>query len=301
MKINTKNTRDMQGRKNSQPARRKAPARKHVPQKISRSRVSKQQILSSLRWICILGGIVLAAVLIASIWNHTLNSERFHVRNIAIYGCKQVNPERVEQIVQNHIPENILDIDLAQLKEQIEAFKWIRQVEIRRVLPSGLIIKVRERVPSVILEMHGELMIADNDGILLDRYERRYGKLDVPVLKGVVGKDTRSYESYQQENSARIRNALNMLDEIASEAPSYIQKISEVDISDRNNLKIMLVDDTIEIYLGNRDYLNRLRAFMKSGKYPELKRKNMPIAVVDLRFDDRIIYRRSRVSSNRND
>ena len=142
-----------------------------------------------------------------------------------------------------------------------------------------------------IKEINGQLMIADDEGILLDTYTPKYGKLDVPVFKGIVGRNPESYRQYQEENTARIRHALNMLSEIESGSPDYTKMISEVDISDRNNLKIMLVDNTAEIYLGKKDYLNRFRALLVSDQYQKYKSQNMNIPVVDLRFDDQIIFR----------
>ena len=138
----------------------------------------------------------------------------------------------------------------------------------------------------VIIEFRSELMLADKDGIMLDRYDPKYGKLDVPVFKGVLGEDAESYRLYQEENSARIRQGLQMLAEIESGSPEETRKISEVDISDRENLKILLVDDTAEVYLGEKDYLKRFRSLMDNmQQYQELKNQYTEIESIDLRFE----------------
>jgi hypothetical protein len=63
-------------------------------------------------------------------------------------------------------------------------------------------------------------------------------------------------------------------------------------MSDRENLKIMLVDDTVEVYLGGKDYLKRFRTLMdRMGTYQELKSQNNDIASIDLRFENQIWYR----------
>ena len=125
--------------------------------------------------------------------------------------ARSSNQKELEGIIRQDFPANILRIDLQKLKERLEKETWAKQVEIRRVLPSDLIIYVQERTPSVILELHGELMIADSDGIMLGRYDPRFGKLDVPVFKGVLGEDAENYRLYQEENAARIRQGLAML------------------------------------------------------------------------------------------
>jgi hypothetical protein len=144
----------------------------------------------------------------------------------------------------------------------------------------------------VILEIQGELMMADADGTVLDRYDPKYGKLDMPVFKGVLGEDAESCRLYQEENAARIHQGLEMLADIESGSPSYASRISEVDISDRKNLKILLVDDTAEIYLGDKDYLKRFRTLMENlSQYQELKNQYAEFSSIDMRFEGNIIYR----------
>jgi cell division septal protein FtsQ len=270
------------------PVRRNAPARRKAQQKVRKVRISGRRILSTLRILGKVAGISIIATVVLCIGVSAYHSEKFQVQDIAIYGCKEVDPAVLERIVRDNSRGNILDVELDRLKEKLEDVRWIRQVEIRRVLPSGLVIYVHERIPSVILEIKGQLMIADEDGILLDRYTPQYGKLDVPVFRGVVGKDPAAYSSYQELNSTNIRRALDVLSEIESAAPQYACKISEVDIADPDNLKIMLVDDATEIYLGKEDYVKRFCGLMTSSWYQEYKRKNVDIARVDLRFKGRI-------------
>jgi cell division protein FtsQ len=251
--------------------------------------------MSALRTMGKIGAFLLMIALLLSIFVYAYTSEKFNLRKVTFYGCSEMNPGRLEKIIRKDFPANVLRIDLRRLKERLEKETWVQQVEIRRILPSDLVIYVQERLPSVILEMHGELMIADRDGRMLDKYEPRYGRLDVPVFKGVLGKDTENYGMYQEENSARIRQALAMLSEIESGCPRHSRNISEVDISDRNNLKILLVDETAEIYLGEKDYQKRFCTLMNNlGQYQELKNQYTEIPSVDMRFDGQIVYRLGR-------
>jgi hypothetical protein len=141
------------------------------------------------------------------------------------------------------------------------------------------------------LEMNGELMVADEDGVLLGKYGPQLGKLDVPVFKGVFGDDPETYQLYQEENAARIRQGLLLMSEIMSGSSQYAKIISEVDISDQNNLKLLLVDDTAEVYIGNKDYLERFKKFVNNpNEYQKLKTQYNAIDTIDLRFDHKIVY-----------
>jgi hypothetical protein len=114
----------------------------------------------------------------------------------------------------------------------------------------------------------------------------------VPVFRGVLGENVESYRQNQEENAARIQQALYMLSELESGSPQYTKGISEVDISDRKNLKIMLLDDTAEVYLGGENYLERFTSFIRNrDEYEKLKDQYEEFASIDLRFEDQIIYR----------
>ncbi len=291
MEIRTNRAREVQSSRIIPPPD-KARHRKKTVQKLGNGHIPSRRVISALQTLGKLCAFLLTLAFLLLILVYAYTSETFNLRSITFYGCKEIDPKHLEEIVRRDMPVNIVRIDLRQLKDRLERETWVRQVEIRRVLPSALIIYVQERTPSVILEMHGELMVADNDGILLGPYDPRFGKLDVPVFRGVLGDDAEGYRTYQEENAARIRQALDMLSEIESGSPQYVKKISEVDISDRKNLKIMLVDDTAEVYLGDKDFLKRFRTLMSNlSEYQKLKDQYNEIASIDMRFDRQIVYR----------
>jgi cell division septal protein FtsQ len=268
-------------------------SRKKSTQKLGKSHILGRRVLSALKVLGKLGAFLLMVVFMLSIFVYAYTSDKFNLRNITCYGCRELNPKQLEGIIRRDFPKNILRIDLHQLKSQLEKQTWAKEVEIRRVLPSDLIIYVYERTPSVILEIHNELMVTDSDGILLDRYDPRFGKLDVPVFRGVLGEDMDDYRLYQKENSARIIRALAMLAEIESESPQNTQKISEIDLSDPSNMKLMLVNDTAEIYLGDKDFQERFSTLMRfMGQYEELKSQNNKILSIDVRFNGQVVCRR---------
>jgi cell division protein FtsQ len=283
----TLNTRAVPPPDNGHPARRK-PGRK-----LGKNQVAGRRFVSALKILGKVGAFLLILAFMLSVFVYAYTSEKFNLRNVTFYGCKELNPKELEEIIRQDFPANILRIDLERLKSRLEKETWTKRVEIRRVLPSDLIIYVEERTPSVILELQGELMVTDRDGAMLGQYDPRFGKLDVPIFKGILGDDIESYRLYQRENASRIRQGLLMLADIESALPRATQKISEVDISEPENLKILLVDDTAEVYLGEKDYLKRFRVLMNNlGEYQKLKDQYTDFVSIDLRFENKIVYSR---------
>ena len=239
-------------------------------------------------------GLALAsAALLVWMAIYAYSSEQFKLRTIAFSGCRHLDCAALEASLRRELPSYTLQVDLQQLRERIEKETWVKRVEIRRILPSELDVYVQERVPLVILELRGELMLADEDGILLDKNDPRYGKLDVPVFKGFAGDGPEGYRQYQEENSERVRLGLRMLGELEAGSADYTRRISEVDLSDKANIRLMLVDDTAEIQIGDRDFLKRFNKLISNMKeYQDLKGQYGEFASVDLRFDSQIAYRR---------
>jgi hypothetical protein len=133
--------------------------------------------------------------------------------------------------------------------------------------------------------------------VLLDAYDPKYGKLDIPVFRGLMGESVEKYRLHQEENSRRIRLGWQLLTELEGSSPNFTRMISEVDLSDTTNVRVLLMDDTVEIFLGDKDFLKRFSTFMSNmDQYRELRSEYQDIATVDLRFEGRIIYRPRHIS-----
>ncbi len=269
----------------------KARNRKKTVQRLGRGTGGGRRYIYTFKMLANFGIVLLVFAFVFSVYMHAFSSEKFNLRTVKVYGCKEINPKQLEEIIRRDFPSNILRIDLSELQSRLEKEKWVDHVEIRRVLPSDIILYVHERIPCVILELGGQLMIADKEGKLLGRYLPGSRKLDVPVFRGIMGKDADDYHLYEGENTARIWQALQMLAELNSGPRQYTKSISEVDVSNRNNLKIILVDDAAEVHLGNKDYLKRFAKLANNlGEYQRLKDQYGEFEKIDLRFENEIVY-----------
>jgi cell division septal protein FtsQ len=266
--------------------------RRKTTQKLRKSHYASRRLQSIFK---IAGGIivfVLISGILASIFRYAYTSDRFSLQNVKISGCKYADSKALERIIQKEFPRNTLQIDLRKLRDRLALEAWIRNVDVRRILPSELAIDIYERIPKAILELQGQMMLADGEGILLDKNDAKYGKLDLPVFRGFLGDTPDEYRQNLEENSSRIQRGLQLLSELDSADPLYVSNISEVDLSDADNLKILLVNDTAEVFLGDKDFLRRFRALMTNmSQYQDLKAQNYDIAEIDLRFEGQIVYR----------
>jgi cell division protein FtsQ len=266
--------------------------RRKTAQKVKRTHWAGRLLLRGFKTLALVAAVGIAVVVAATVFSNAISSGGFSLKTVTIIGAAHADVAGLEAIVRRDFPVNVLRIDLDQVRDRLEREAWVEQAEVRRILPSDLVIQIRERIPEVIFELSGELMLADRTGILLDRYDPKYGKLDVPVFKGMAGDDPAGYRAHQKENSARVVLGQRMLKELEAGSPAFVRNISEVDLSDPADAKLLLVDDTAEILLGDRDFLKRFQTLMANlSQYRELQAQYQEIASVDLRYEGQIIYR----------
>jgi cell division protein FtsQ len=271
-------------------------ARKKAAQKVPRARYLAGRLVAALKIVAVLGVVILLAAGAFYSYRYVYTSDLFALRNISIDGCKHLDPGKVDTMIRQNFQANLLRIDLDKLRSYLEQVPWIRKAEIRRLLPASLRISIQERVPSVIAEIGDELELLDNEGVLLDQYGPGYGKMDVPVFRGLQGENTEAYAVLQQENAARVRRGVQVLEELEGGSSEFTRAISEIDLSDPANVRVLLVNDTAEISLGDKDFLKRFEDFL--AQYPRAKAQYGEMISVDLRFYPQIVYRPKRTAAN---
>ena len=224
---------------------------------------------------------------------YAISSGAFNLRDIRISGCRHLDAGTLENIIREEFPPNVLRIDLDKTRQRLENETWVKNVEVHRVLPSFLVLRIEEREPSVLLEIGGTQIMADGDGVLLGAYRREFGKIDSPIFRGFTGNDLKTYEKHYAENAGNIRRGIAMLTEIATEMPDEVRNISEIDVSELNNIKIIMDNDSVEICMGNENFLKRFSDFVgdPAKKYQELKDQGIQVAQIDLSNDGQIVYK----------
>ena len=264
-------------------------AHKKPGQKLQPSRRLSGRLWWCLKVLGILATLGCVAFAGVSAWRYAYFSDQLALRQVAIVGCRNTSAAKLEAIVRQGNPANLLRIDLAALRNRLEQEPWVRKAIIRRVLPGTLRILIEERVPAVIAEIGGELELLDREGVLLDQYASGYGKLDVPVFRGLCGNNAAEYTALQAENSARVARGVQLLAEIESGSAELARAISEIDLANPENARVLLIDDTAVVSLGDRDFLKRFQAFL--ADYDGMKARYGEIISVDLRFYPQIVYR----------
>jgi cell division protein FtsQ len=185
--------------------------------------------------------------------------------------------------------ENIVWADLREWRERLQSSPWVRDAAFRRSLPSTIRVTLTEREPIAIARLAGELYLIDESGNVMDEYGPRYADFDLPLVDGIAerGRAGQVADPSRAGLAAEVIAALQTDQEIA-------RQLSQVNVADANNAAVLLAGDPALLYVGRERFLSRVRSYLQLA--PTLRARVPEIDSVDLRFDDRMYVRPSRVA-----
>ncbi|MFY9732618.1 MAG: FtsQ-type POTRA domain-containing protein [Candidatus Acidiferrales bacterium] len=151
---------------------------------------------------------------------------------IHIAGNHYVQPANVLGIFAVDRNHSVLRIPLDQRRKQIESLPWVEQAAVRRALPNRIEVEITERTPIAFLRDGSEMNLVDAYGMILERPLK--GEFHFPVVSGV------SSEMPTDEREKRMELFAGFIQAIQTAHPGATEQVSEVDLSDAEDLRATL-------------------------------------------------------------
>src|SRR5207248_3520746 len=204
--------------------------------------------------VLIIGAGALAAVMLHHYgersWRFRLDSSD----NIELAGLSNVTRGQIMEVMGGDIGRNIFFIPLDQRQKQLEQIPWVKSASVMRFAPDHIRIQVQERTPVAFARVGSKIMLVDSGGALMDLSAKR--KYSFPVIVGMNSGEPIS------TRAARIRIYNQLVSELDSGGGHYSRDLSEVDLSDPEDVKVLSndADGEVLIHLGSSNYLEIGRA-----------------------------------------
>lgn len=195
---------------------------------------------------------------------------------IEVAGAAHASRAQIERVFSIDLGRSVYLLPLSERREALRTVDWVRDASIARIWPNRVIVSVHERKPVAFVTLgSARFGLIDEDGVILPPAPDRF---TLPVLTGVRGSDP------IEERRDRVHRMLRLTGDLGDNA----RNISEVDVSDRDNLKVTAPRDghMMTLLLGDRDFAQRYQNFL--NHYGEIKRRLPNAATLDLRLEDRI-------------
>ena len=225
-----------------------------------------------------------AAAGAAVLYDYGQHSWRFRIRsgsNIEIAGPPSVSRRQVLEVFGADVGRNIFFVPLADRRRQLEAISWVESATVMRLLPDRLRVELTERTPVAFVRMGSRIALVDRNGVIMELPRSR--KYSFPVLKGMSESEPLS------TRAARMQIYSALMRELDSEGGHYAQDLSEVDLSDPEDVKVVAADPggAVRIHLGSGDFLRRYKIYL--AHLQEWRQQFQKLESVDLRYERQII------------
>ncbi len=200
--------------------------------------------------------------------------------DLQVIGMDHVSRQQVMKVFSGDFGRSVYLFPASRRRISLMAIDWVKDASISRIWPNKVLVRITERQPVAFAELSGggptRFLLIDEEGVLLQ--PEQPGKFKLPVVIGI------REESERAERRVRIQRMLRLM----KEAGRLGDSISEIDVSNGDNLKVteQVENRAIVLMIGDHNFAQRLQNFV--ANYPEIRRRLPNATTLDLRLEDRI-------------
>jgi len=242
---------------------------------------------TGLTWaVLALGLVFLCGAAIAALYHYGEHSWRFRIESsddIEIAGLQNVTRYQIMEVMGGDIGRNIFFVPLTERKQTLEKIPWVESASVMRFVPNRLRIEIHERTPVAFARVGSKIYLIDFVGTLMDLPAAGKKKYSFPVILGMnVGEPAST-------RAARMKIYNDLVSQLDAGGAHYSQDLSEVDLSDTEDVKVLPSDPQGEVlvHLGSSNYLERYKVYVSHVR--EWRQQFDQMESVDLRYDRQII------------
>jgi cell division protein FtsQ len=195
---------------------------------------------------------------------------------LEITGATHAARSQLEAIFSDDSGRSVYLLPMSDRRSSLRSASWVRDATIERMWPNHVIVRISERAPVAFVTLaDSHFGLIDEDGVILPPALDRF---TLPVLAGVHASDS------LDERRKRVHRMLRLTRDLGDAAAN----ISQVDVSDPDNLKITEPWDgrMLTLQMGDHAFAVRYANFVRN--YSEIKRSLPGATTLDLRLEDRI-------------
>jgi cell division protein FtsQ len=233
--------------------------------------------------LLVVGVVGLAGV---TLYRYGTQSWRFRLDssdNIAVFGNQNVTRAQVLQVMGGDIDRNVFFVPLVERKKQLEDIPWVESAAVMRLYPNRLRIGLHERTPVAFVAVGARIALIDSHGVIMDLPAGAQTAYSFPVIVGMSENEPLS------TRAPRMKVYAQLMRELDSTGAHYSQSLSEVDLSDPDDVKATVADPkgAVLVHLGSSNFLQRFQIY--EAHVQEWRSQFARLDSIDLRYEGQVI------------
>ncbi len=222
--------------------------------------------------------LLIAIFFAAAVWglNYFYNSEYFKIKSVDIQDNTHYEDEEIITLIQDLVGNNIFEVNKKKIEDTItEELNWIKEVELSKIFPDKVIIKLIERKPSLKIVYKSEYFLVDDEGVVLDKISKENSDNynDLVLVKNAVNYNVAIGEKIAKKNVLSCVEIYKVFD---SELKSIIKEARL-----ENNISgdiVFCTNDRKEIIFGDSSDIAKKVEILK-----QLLKEETNYTIMDLR------------------
>ena len=220
-------------------------------------------------------------------WNFfafIFSSSFCNIENVIIKGNDCLSEDRIFFKSGVQLGENIFKLDLKKSKDSLIQEPWIKEVEIKRVIPNRIIISIKERKPVAIVHIGEEYFSSTKEGIVLSEIDRPEEGFSLTL---VLGLELDGIKIGEIIGKPEFRTALESINSAEVILP---KKFCRVEILSPGDFMICNKDDTLKVRVnGPEGVINKENLLREALE--KIDREKLLVEYIDIRFKDSLIIK----------
>lgn len=132
----------------------------------------------------------------------------FSAKKIEIVGNSRLETEYILKIAEISENMNILGLNISVARKRLMSHPWIEEVDIKRNIPDGIIITVKEHKPLAIVDI-GQYFLINSKGQLIKKLSQE-AHLSLPIVNGLELEDINAYHKGSTNNYSAVLDILKL-------------------------------------------------------------------------------------------
>lgn len=191
-----------------------------------------------------------------------LTTPMFNIKQININGINQLSEDEILSLSTLSIDNNIFKNSKSSIIKNIKQNPYVENVVIKRKLPNTVEINIEERQKICMLQFVNGYVYINTQGYILEISEN---KLDLPIIIGYKTEEDKIVPGNRLINNdlENLNNVLKII-EALKEIEVPIDKITNINISDKEDYIVYLEEEKKTIHFGDVSNLSSKILYVKS-------------------------------------
>lgn len=236
-----------------------------------------------------LGILLLTGMSLAMVFMHDFLTQwnYFNTTQIQVQGNQRLSRDAILTQAQIYTGDNILSLNLGMARVRLLLHPWIANVEIARILPSTIVINVREHLPLAILDLGRPFLLDAGGDVFKEKSDTE--QIDLPIIAGLDYADLRHPKGLENTPLGAALEILKMFPGELGTLQSF--SVTEVAVDRDLGLTLHTSGPMRSVFMGYDDYAMKCKKLKELIGYIKQNKLFPDIDTIDISNPDRIVAR----------